>query len=142
MSRALSALLEELRAKRVDLKLDGEQLRLQAPKGVLTPQLQQELRQQKGELLRFLRAARSSRTPTSPLGPRARNGRIPLSYAQEGAWLGRQAPARHCLQHPYAVPDDGPVPRGGRSGNIYRCHRQARLPAHACSEKPKEFPTR
>ncbi|MGQ0678276.1 MAG: amino acid adenylation domain-containing protein [Actinomycetota bacterium] len=83
----LADFLTDLRARDVKLRLEGDQLRLQAPKGVITPELQLELKERKEQVVAFLRSAQIGRRALPPLGPRDRNGRIPLSYPQEGAWF-------------------------------------------------------
>lgn len=51
------ALLEELRRRNVEVRADGDQLRCAAPVGVLTPDLRDQLRARKAEILSFLCAA-------------------------------------------------------------------------------------
>jgi thioesterase domain-containing protein len=71
------AFLAELRSRDVQLAADGERLRCDAPAGVLTPELRDELRQRKGEILEFLRAAEAlarqqkAIVPLQPRGTRA-----------------------------------------------------------------------
>ena len=50
-------LLEELRSRDIDVWADGDQLRCTAPTGLLTPALQAQLRERKGEIVAFLRSA-------------------------------------------------------------------------------------
>ncbi|MDM9582037.1 hypothetical protein [Nostoc sp. GT001] len=50
----LNALLAELSDRGVKLLVDGEQLRIQAPKGVITPDLRNALANNKVELIRLL----------------------------------------------------------------------------------------
>ena len=55
-------LLSETRRLAIVLHVEGNQLRVRAPKGVLTPELQEIMAAHKGELLRLL-------TPVSPKKP-------------------------------------------------------------------------
>lgn len=74
----------------LDIKLshDGDQLRLNAPKGALTPELRAELSERKAEIIAFLRVAGSkSRQPAPRIKPVPRNGKLPLSFAQQRLWF-------------------------------------------------------
>lgn len=55
----VSSLLAELRSRDIEVWLDGEQLRCNAPAGLLTADLRDVLRQRKDDMIRFLRSARS-----------------------------------------------------------------------------------
>ena len=74
---SLTAFLAELRSRDIQLRADGERLRCDAPSGVLTPQLRDQLRQRKSEILEFLRTAESlakqqkAIVPLQPRGTRA-----------------------------------------------------------------------
>ncbi|HEX2178111.1 MAG TPA: amino acid adenylation domain-containing protein, partial [Actinomycetota bacterium] len=85
---AIDQLLQDLRRLDVKLWLDGDSLRVSAPSGVLTHELQLKLKESKPELVTFLRGARRSAAASLPrVRPMPREGRIPLSFAQEGAWF-------------------------------------------------------
>jgi len=90
--RAPSELLAHLRSIGVQLSLDGDTLRLNAPKGVLTAALQSELRSGKPGLLELLRSLRdSARTSaTAPIPRTERQPRMPLSFAQQRLWFLQQ----------------------------------------------------
>ena len=65
MNQTLS-LLTELYQQGVKLWVDGEQLRINAPKGVLTPAITDRLKAQKLALMALLRETETApRTPTS-----------------------------------------------------------------------------
>jgi thioesterase domain-containing protein len=51
--------LADLRQRDIQIWADGDQLRCNAPAGVLTPELREELRKCKAEILKFLRSAQS-----------------------------------------------------------------------------------
>jgi thioesterase domain-containing protein len=50
-------LLAELRARNIQIRAEGEQLRCNAPAGALTPELREQLQLRKGDILEFLRSA-------------------------------------------------------------------------------------
>jgi amino acid adenylation domain-containing protein len=85
-------LLIRLRAIGVQLNLEDETIRLNAPKGTLTPALQAELKASKPELLELLRAAQQNgRSRTAGPIPRvARQKLMPLSFAQQRLWFLQQ----------------------------------------------------
>jgi thioesterase domain-containing protein len=68
--------LAELRSRDIQVRAEGDRLQLDAPAGALTPELREQLRQRKDEILEFLRAAeRLARQPRAivplqPLGTR------------------------------------------------------------------------
>lgn len=74
---SLTAFLADLRSRDIQLWADGDRLRCDAPAGVLTPELQDQLRQRKNEILEFLRTAESlarqqkAIVPLQPQGTRA-----------------------------------------------------------------------
>ena len=73
------AFLAELRSRDIHLLADGDRLRCNAPAGVLTPQLSDQLRQRKREILEFLRAAESVARQQRAIVPmQPRGTRIPV----------------------------------------------------------------
>jgi len=71
------ALLQELRSRDIRVWADGDQLRCTAPTGVLTPELREQLRERKTDIVEFLRSAESLAqqqrgiVPLQPRGTRA-----------------------------------------------------------------------
>ncbi|MEP6518172.1 amino acid adenylation domain-containing protein [Microcoleus vaginatus] len=80
--------LSYLRSLDINIFVEGEILRCNAPEGILTPELRAEISQKKAEIVSFLKAANrtSSFTPT-PIVPMGRDGNQPLSFAQQRLWF-------------------------------------------------------
>jgi amino acid adenylation domain-containing protein len=75
----------------VRLSADGERLRLNAPKGVLTASLRTQIAERKQELLEFLRNQKQSAALVPPpIKPRGSTDPAPLSFAQERLWFLEQ----------------------------------------------------
>ncbi|MBE9089428.1 amino acid adenylation domain-containing protein [Microcystis aeruginosa LEGE 11464] len=77
-----------LRDLGITLEADENRLRAQAPEGVLTATLRQEIGDRKPELLQFLQRAKQSKSNAHlPIQPVARDGHLPLSFAQQRLWF-------------------------------------------------------
>ncbi len=73
------ALLEELRTRDIEVWVDGDQLRCNAPTGVLTPELRDQLRQRKGAIMGFLRSAAALARQERAIVPlQPRGARVPV----------------------------------------------------------------
>src|SRR5919108_3201522 len=84
----LSEVLAELSKLGVKLWADGEQLRIRAARGRLTPDLRNALTENKAEILLLLHQRNMGATVTSiPLARVPRNGHLSLSFAQERLWF-------------------------------------------------------
>jgi thioesterase domain-containing protein len=70
---SVAAFLAELRSRDMQVWADGDQLRCNAPAGVLTPEIRDHLRQRKNDILEFLRSAEAlarQQRAIVPLQPR------------------------------------------------------------------------
>ncbi|MGQ0750492.1 MAG: thioesterase domain-containing protein [Betaproteobacteria bacterium] len=98
------ALLEELRIRDIRLRAEGDRLQCDAPAGALTPELREQLRRRKNEILEFLRQADSlarqqrAIVPLQPLGTNVpvfgvggHNGDV-FCYRALAHQLGREQP--------------------------------------------------
>ncbi|MFP2903720.1 amino acid adenylation domain-containing protein [Pyxidicoccus sp. 3LFB2] len=87
----LEGLLSALRKQDIRLWLEGERLRFSAPPGVLTSELQGELKTRKEEITSFLRQARQALQSAAELIPTgALEGELPLSSGQQRLWFLEQ----------------------------------------------------
>ncbi|MCP4113499.1 MAG: hypothetical protein GY749_49545, partial [Desulfobacteraceae bacterium] len=84
--KSLEKLLSELHKANIRLWADGDHLRYSAPKGSLTPEIRDQLRERKPELLVFLNKIRPSQD--NVFTPVSREGRdMSLSFAQQRMWF-------------------------------------------------------
>ncbi len=83
--------LQHIRGLGVRLWIEGDQLKLQAPKGVLTAELREQLAMQKSAILSLLQATQSVIRSEPPLQALARSGEpLPLALAQQRLWFIQQ----------------------------------------------------
>jgi amino acid adenylation domain-containing protein len=109
-SQSIEAFLAELRTRDVRLTLDGDKLRLSAPKGSLDAALKAALTIRKAELVAALRAA--GRQPHE-IRPVPRTGNLPLSFAQMRLWLlDRMQPDSAAYHIPLLLRMRGKLNRG------------------------------
>ena len=80
----VASLLLELRQRDVRVWLDGDQLRLNAPAGVLTPDLRDVLRERKADMIEFLRSAESVARQQRAIVPLQPSGKRTPLFAVPG----------------------------------------------------------
>ncbi|MDJ0706013.1 MAG: condensation domain-containing protein [Leptolyngbyaceae cyanobacterium MO_188.B28] len=86
--KAIDEFLSDLRRLDVQLWLDGDNLRIKAPKGTPTSTLLAQLKERKPEILTFLRQTDSvPQTAAAPIQPISRQVDPPLSFAQQRLWF-------------------------------------------------------
>ena len=72
------------------MRVDDDQLRFDAPAGVMTPELRSTLRDRKGELLVYLRQLRVEDEGAPALRPMSRETPLPVSFGQRRLWFLQQ----------------------------------------------------
>jgi pyochelin synthetase len=87
----MKRLLVQLSELGVKLQLDGEDLRITAPQGVLTAELRQALREHKASLVEALGAKKAAIDEPPPIEPDPAHAHepFPLTELQHAYWMGR-----------------------------------------------------
>lgn len=80
----VASLLAELRSRDVQVWVEGDQLRCNAPAGVLTPDLRDVLRQRKTDMIRFLRSVESLSHQQRAIVPLQPRGKRPPIFGVPG----------------------------------------------------------
>ncbi|MDJ1184233.1 non-ribosomal peptide synthetase [Roseofilum casamattae] len=86
--QSVQTLLDDLKQQDINLYIEGDRLRCNAPKEKLTPSLQARLKERKSEILDFLR--RQMAIEAIAPQPELRHHPFPLTDIQQAYWLGRQ----------------------------------------------------
>lgn len=83
--------LAELNHLGINIWLENEKLKYQAPPGVMTAEIKQEIGSKKTEIIAFLKTAKlSNYSQELAIVPRVENGDLPLSFAQQRMWFLHQ----------------------------------------------------
>lgn len=82
----ISAIINELHAKGIELRQEDGQLKLKAPKGALTDDIREQLRSNKPEIIEFLEGI-SVTNQTSPIPAVDQQPAYDLSHAQKRQWV-------------------------------------------------------
>ncbi|MEZ4868170.1 MAG: amino acid adenylation domain-containing protein [Caldilineaceae bacterium] len=86
---SIFAFLSELNQQDIKLRLDNDQLRVNAPQGALTPELTAQLKARKAEIVAFLQRNQTAPTAAS-IQPVPRTTPLPLSFSQQRLWFLEQ----------------------------------------------------
>ena len=86
--KSIETFLSDLANQDIKLWMDGDRLRCNAPQGLLTPEIQTELKNRKAEIIQFLEQLGSEEQVSSrTILPTARDTQLPLSFAQARLWF-------------------------------------------------------
>ncbi len=84
---SLDLFLNELRALKVTLAVDGDQLSVRAPKGVITKELGSAITARKQEILQYLKQAKGLSATSSKIQKADRSLPLALSFGQKRLWF-------------------------------------------------------
>nr|WP_050988103.1 non-ribosomal peptide synthetase [Thiothrix nivea] len=119
--------LAELHRLDIQVQVEGERLKLNAPKGAVTPELRERLKQHKADIIRFYQQQAGNRNGIPRL---SREQPLPCSFAQQRLWLlDRLEPGSHAYNIPVFLRASGKldVPVFRRAVNeIIRRHESLR----------------
>jgi len=116
---ALPDLFSRLRQSGIAIRVNGEDLQYDAPPGALTPDLREELRTHKLEIVRFLlQANASAASAVLPITAISCERDLPLSFAQQRLWfIDRLESGSPLYNIPLALRMTGPL----EAGTLERC---------------------
>lgn len=81
---SVTVLLEELRRRDIELRVDGGQLRCSAPLGALGPDLREQLQKSKNDIIEFLTMAQAAATQQAAIVPLQPLGSLPPLFGIAG----------------------------------------------------------
>ncbi|AUT01014.1 non-ribosomal peptide synthetase [Nostoc sp. CENA543] len=85
---AIFEFLSLLNTLDIKIWIEDDQLRYRAPKGAMTAEIKEQLKERKAEIIAFLQEAQTATQLTSlSLDPVSRNKDLPLSFAQQRMWF-------------------------------------------------------
>jgi hypothetical protein len=86
--KSIETFLSDLANQDIKLWMDGDRLRCYAPQGVLTADMQIELKNRRAEIIQFLDQLKSEdQISARQILPMPRDGQLPLSFAQARLWF-------------------------------------------------------
>ncbi|MDM8560649.1 amino acid adenylation domain-containing protein [Candidatus Parabeggiatoa sp. HSG14] len=109
--RTIEKLLSELSRLNIKIWVEDDQLRYNAPKGILTSSLRDELVERKAEIIAFVSKAQKGSETTFPLiKPISRGENLPISFSQQRLWFLDQLEGSNATYNiPVALRLDGPL---------------------------------
>src|SRR5690554_1427348 len=113
---SLHAVLALLAEHNIRLSLENEQLKVNAAKGAVTPEILGQLKAHKDELLAWVKQAQAKQQAQQSIAPRPESPTAPLSFAQQRLWfIDQLAPGNVTYNLPAALVLRGDVKIGRAS---------------------------
>ncbi|MEG3848719.1 non-ribosomal peptide synthetase, partial [Microcoleus sp. herbarium13] len=129
--------LSRLRSLDINVFVEGEILRCNAPEGVMSAEMRAEIFNRKGEIISFLKAANCTAANIVPV---SREGILPLSFAQQRLWfMDKLVPNNPFYNVPAAVRMAGAIDFGALQqsfNEIVRRHEALRTTFAAANGQP------
>ena len=86
----ISEFLSSFIKQGVTVQVEHENLKISSSKGVLSPEIQDQLRERKAEIIAFINAEQAASDRNFPMRRVDRSQPIPVSYGQQALWLQYQ----------------------------------------------------
>lgn len=83
----LNSFVAHLRTLDIRIWVEGDRLRVNAPAGCMTPDLQKEISRRKAEIIALLTRTPATAAAGPQLKPLAQQGPLPLSFSQQRLWF-------------------------------------------------------
>lgn len=96
--------LNQLRSQDIQISVADGQIKINAPQGVLTPELKYELKNRKSDIMAYFEKANRLVDQQEPIVAVPRVGNLPVSFAQERLWfLEKLNPGEAAYHIPFAL---------------------------------------
>jgi amino acid adenylation domain-containing protein len=117
--KSAETIVAELATRDIQLHVEDGRLRVNAPRGALTPELRDILAARKDDLVALLRDARPAAAASASIPRHPRTAPLPMSFGQQRMWfVTRMAPARALFNLPMLYRIEGPLDTGAMQRSL------------------------
>ncbi len=89
----LQSIFSELKRQKIKVWVDGEKLKYRTAEGSLPPDLRDQIKTYKNDIIDFLMGSQKNASAGREIAPVSRSETLPVSFAEEGLWF---VSALHC----------------------------------------------